>query len=330
MVALIKEKFICVAVDAYRQAGRKDAIGELARKEEWICTTANGMTAVITPRGKKLGYLARLDEKNRLASLETILQAWAALPENDRKPGQAADFGPIDTQRAAVPAPPADCLVIRTWNRQLERQNNGQLRYTQAEDYPERWRSKAGRFREAAQDFMWVPKKDWSKFIRKDAKKGDTFAAPDAFVLRLLRHHLDPQRGITEGDAFGNAKADSGRIDVIVEEATPQNVRLRLEGSAKLSGKIPNDGTSIPFNYEPMLLGYLSYDPRTETIGQWKVVALGDVNNTPGDGPLLRPGTHPLGIAFELVRQPTTAERLVPRGARYDVEAYLQIRALNR
>jgi hypothetical protein len=52
------------------------------------------------------------------------------------------------------------------------------------------------------------------------------------------------------------------------------------------------------------------------------MIALGDVLNTPRG---VRPGLHPLGIAFELVPDPTAAERVVPRGGRDDVDRYLNM-----
>ena len=75
------------------------------------------------------------------------------------------------------------------------------------------------------------------------------------------------------------------------------------------------------------MLGYLNYDVIAKAITRFNVVALGDVTNTPRG---VRPGAHPLGIAYQLVRAPTAAERVAPRGARDGLERYLQIPAAGR
>lgn len=105
----------------------------------------------------------------------------------------------------------------------------------------------------------------------------------------------------------------------IVEETSPECLRMRLEGFAKLS-RTGHEGT--PTAYAPSLLGYLTYDARGKEITELKSIALGDVLNTPRG---VRPGRHPLGIAFELVRDPSPAELVVPRGGRDDLERYLHI-----
>src|SRR5262249_10364561 len=160
--------------------------------------------------------------------------------------------------------------------------------------------------------------------IPENPQKGQSFPAPLPFATRLFRYHLDPERGLGEGVTFGGAKADAGKITIIVEEVTPETVRLRLEGSAKLVQERADGKQTI---YEPALVGSLTYDSRAKAITKFGMIALGEVTNTPRG---VRPGAHPLGIAFELVRQPTVAERVVPRGGRDDVQRYLQIAATGR
>jgi hypothetical protein len=220
--------------------------------------------------------------------------------------------------------PPPGALVIRVYNRQFEREPDGKLRYTEPDDYPEGSRNAAARYREAAHDFMWVAEDEWRAFIPKDPRPGDRIAAPASFALRLFRYHLDPERGLGEGITFGSARAESGTLTFIVEEATPLAVRLRLEGVAGLSQRRP-DGKTV--SYEPSLLGYVSYDPATRMITRLRLVALGAVTNTPRN---VRPGTHPLGIAFELVSQPAMAEKVVPRGGRDNVQQYLRLAVTGR
>lgn len=296
----------------------------MVRKTDSVTITASGKTSVITAGGKKLGDVSWLGEKARLQSLDKILKVWEALSEEDRKPGLKVDYGAVDAKKP-IAEPPTNALIVRVYNRMFERAGEGKLRYTEPEDYAAgEGRNGAARLRESAQDMMWVPEAEWKAFILDSPEKGQSFPAPPSFTLRLLRFHLDPERGLGEGITFGGAKADAGKLTCIVEEATPDVLRLRLEGSAKLVRGRP-DGKQT--TYEPALLGYLTYDVRTKAITRFDMVALGDVTNTPRG---VRPGAHPLGIAFELVRQPTVPERVVPRGGRDNLERYLKISADSR
>jgi hypothetical protein len=315
-VSIVNENFIPVAVDARRENARKDAVGEMVRKGGWVAITATGKTVVVTASGKTLGNVMGISEKHRISSFDKILKAWKDLPEVERKLGKV-DLGESDAKRPLAEPPPGT-LIVCVFNRQFEREKD-KLRYTEEADYAE-GEGKNGweRFRESAQDTMWIPETEWKAFIPAKAEKGQTFAAPDSFQLRLFKYHLDPERGLGEGVTFGNAKADAGKITVTVEEVSADLLRLRLQGTVKLVKGGPKDKQTV---YEPTLLGYLTYDFRARAITQLNMVALGDVTNTPRG---VRPGVHPLGIAFELVREPTTAERVPPRGARDDLERYLK------
>jgi len=311
-------------VDARRERWRQDAIGEIVRNTDAVTITASGKTTVITASGKKLGDVSWGGEQQRLQSLDKILNAWEALPEAERKPGLKVDYGMADPKKPFV-EPPANALIVRVHNRMFERDGEGKLRYTEPEDFAEgEGRNGAARLRESAQDMMWIPKNEWQAFIPADPKKGQSFPAPASFALRLFRFHLDPERGLGEGLTFGGARADAGKLTCTVEEGTPAMVRLRLEGSARLVQGRP-DGKQT--SYEPALLGYLTYDVSAKAITRFDLMALGDVTNTPRG---VRPGAHPLGIAFQLVRQPTVAERVVPRGGRDGVERYLQTATTGR
>jgi hypothetical protein len=78
--------------------------------------------------------------------------------------------------------------------------------------------------------------------------------------------------------------------------------------------------------YEPALLGFLEYDRTRKTFTRFDLLALGTASGLPTDANGVvtpRKGPYPLGIAFELVTNPTPAERLHPRGARDNAAAYL-------
>jgi hypothetical protein len=256
--------------------------------------------------------------------LATKLKAWQALPESERGPGavQVPRAAAVDPKRAALTLPEG-ALVIRVFNRHLGWTENKALRYVVAEDYlPGSSKAAVERFGMAQNDFMWIPKHDWQALVPAAPKPGDRQAVPASFALRLFRYHLDPCRGFSEGAAFTRSKTEAGRLTLTVQHITREKFTLRLEGSARLR-QPGREGTAF---YEPALLGFLEYDRTRKAFTRFDLLALGTASGLPtnANGVVTpRKGPYPLGIAFELVADPTPAERLHPRGARDNVAAYL-------
>ncbi len=315
---------MCVAVDARKESAQyHDADSDFIRAARCVTTTAAGSVCVVTAGGRRLTAVSA-PTQGMPQFLQAGLQAWAKLPEAERKPEAVAVGGAerVDPRRAALALPPG-CLVVRVFNRHLGREPNGELRYAVRADYaPGTSQAQAERYAEAQNDFMWVPEKEWRGLVPPEPRAGDRRGAPEAFALRLFRFHLDPCRGFSEGAAFTNSRPDAGRLTVTVQEVTPRRLLLRLEGSAHLK----QAGRDEPSTYEPALLGYLEYDRKRQAFTRFDLVALGTASGLPRDANGVvtpRKGPYPLGIAFELVPNPTTAERLYPRGARDDPAAYL-------
>jgi hypothetical protein len=229
----------------------------------------------------------------------------------------------VDPQRAALTLPPGT-MIVRVFNRHLGWNEDKSLRYVTAEDYPsERSKAAVERFGMAQNDFMWVPEKEWRALVPAEPRKGQQVTVPVGFALRLFRYHLDPCRGFSEGAAFVGSKADAGRLTLTVQEVTPAKLAYRLEGAATLQ-QPGREGTA---SYEPALLGFLEYDRGKNVFTRFDLLALGTAVNLPTDANGVvtpRKGAYPLGIAFELVTDPTPADRLHPRGARDNPAAYLE------
>ena len=166
---------------------------------------------------------------------------------------------------------------------------------------------------------MWIPESEWLALLPSKPEEGLRGPVPERFKLRVLRYHLDPERGLGEAQWFTRARPGDGSLEWVVEPSSPGKIRLRLEGHAKLRRE---GGRLGPTAYRPALLGYLVYDIGEKRVTELKMIALGDVLNTPRG---VRPGLHPLGISFELVSKPEAAERVVPRGGRDNIERYLNI-----
>jgi len=289
-----------------------------------VTTTASGSVCVVTAGGKRLTNVSGPGE-GMVKFLQAGLKAWADLPEAERKRGAVSVPRPerVDPRRAAL-ALPAGALVVRVFNRHLGWDENKALRYAVAEDFlPKTSKLQAERFAEAHNDFMWVPEKEWRALVPAEPRRGEPAAVPVSFALRLCRYHLDPSRGFSEGAAFTNARADAARLTLTVQDVTPERLVLRLEGRARLK----QDGRDEPSVYEPALLGYLEYDRSQQVFTRFDLLALGTASGLPRDANGIvtpRKGGYPLGIAFELVRDPSPAERLYPRGARDNPAAYLE------
>jgi hypothetical protein len=230
----------------------------------------------------------------------------------------------VDPRRAAL-ALPDGALVVRVLNRRLAFTDKKELRYVQGEDIaPMPSPAEAERYAAPQNDFLWIPRAEWQTLIPAEPRKDEQVAVPSTLALRLFRFHLDPCRGFTEGSAFANARSDAGRLKLTVQDVTSDKVVLRLEGSARLR----QPGRDEPSVYEPDILGYLEFDSGRKTCTRFDVVALGTASGLPRDanGKVITKGPYPLGIAFELVPNPTPAERLHPRGARDNPRAYLEPR----
>jgi hypothetical protein len=282
-----------------------------------------------------------------LRSLERAMKAWAALPEAERKAGaiQVEERGPLDPRRNTAKGPPPGTLIVRVFNRQLQRTPEGGYRHTVPEDYIPALRDPkyVGTdqatllWTQPANDYMWVTQAEAQAMMPANPQAGQRIDAPTSLCERIFRFHLDPSRGLSENQNFAHVTAAAGKLQLTVEAVSAAEVRLRLDGFVNLHNprthlktylspgiKERSKNLRIPLDYDPRLLGYLSYDPAKKVMTRLDIVALGDVRGRPNGENLVgeRLGeATPLGIAFELVTNPRPADHLPPRGARDETAA---------
>lgn len=314
-----------MALDARKERGEyKDADGDFVRATGCVTVTASGSVCVVTAGAKALGPYSGPGQGME-KWLRSQLKAWDALPEAERKPGAVAvpKSETVDPKRAALALPPG-ALIVRVFNRHLGWDKDKSLRYAVAEDYlPSASKAEVERYAMAQNDFMWVPEREWQALVPAEPKKGASHPVPVSFALRLFRSHLDPARGFTEGANFTGSRADAGQLTLTVQEVTADKLLLVLKGNADLK----QAGRDEPATYHPALLGYLEYDRVKRTFTRFDMLALGTASGLPCDANgkvAFRKGAYPVGIAFELVANPTPAEKLHPRGARDNPAAYLE------
>jgi hypothetical protein len=372
---LIKAKFVAVAVDgriANTRTARDGTVTKIFDDSETnflrehkvrLAQSASGSVDTITASGKHLEYPELHPAKGVFkASLERALKVWAALPASERAPGavQVPDRGPIDPKRVAAVAPPPGALIVRVHNRQLGRDAAGELRYTLPEDYIIALRdpklgfvgdthSAVAYYRQPSDDMMWVTQAEWQALIPANPRKGQSVPIPATLRERLFLYHLDPARGLGESNTFtGQNSKREGQLKLTVDAVSGSEVRLRLDGVAKLSdplhalegyqGQSAKNFSQFTVGsafghgiaYHARLLGYLAYDPAKKAFTRFDIVALGNLRGRPTGENVCgeRLGAeNPLAIAFELVTDPKPADYLRPKalgnGEWFNLPAYL-------
>jgi hypothetical protein len=308
-----------------------------------------GRIDIITASGRMVARceLQVGNPKTHLLSLLRAMKAWAALPESERKPGayQVPEPGPIDPKRNTAKGPPPGTLIVRVYNRQLERTGKGEYRHTVPEDYIPALRDPkvvgtdqaTPLWTQPANDYLWITEAEAQAMMPFVPVPGQHVEVPRSLCTRIFRFHLDPSRGLSENNNFAHVTAAAGKLELTVETVSGTSVRLRLDGFANLHNsrrelltyqspgvKEHSQNHRIPLDYNPRLLGYLAYHPGKKVFTRLDIVALGEVRGRPNGENILaeRLGeVNPLGIAFELVTQPKPADYLPPRAARDEPSA---------
>ena len=243
MVRLIKEEFVPLAING-RTRYFKDAECEFLEKAD---AGSQGRLDIITASGKKLGTVGVLSgnhPKEHLKDLKQVLKAWSALPESERKPGafKVPEPGRLDPRRNTAKGPPPGTLIVRVYNRQLERTKDGFYRHTVPADYiaPLRNPKITGTegatetFTQPANDMMWITKAEAQAMMPAKPSVGQRVALPRTLCERIFRYHLDPSRGLSENNNFAGTKASAGKLELTVEAVSDTAVRLRIDGFVNL------------------------------------------------------------------------------------------------
>jgi hypothetical protein len=251
------------------------------------------------------------------AALQEVLDAYAKLPEAERRPESVS--GDVVPQ----PAPPPNGLVLTIYDRPLGKGVNNEYRLPDGDDF--------GGLRTHAphgqRSSVWLKEEEWRSLIPADPRKGHTHQVPAKLAKRLWLYGLVPQTLWVVEESWKPDSVRQGDLQVTVEEATAQHLRLRLHGSVLLSGPgvlhtwperkfIKN----IENRYDARLEGAIEFDRLKNRITRFDLVALGDFTGrwfagnkgwqlATAEAPL------PLGFAFEV--DPTAydlpAERRRPR-----------------
>jgi hypothetical protein len=309
------DDYVPVAGDDWYQRRREDAEGEFFRgvADQGPRKGEGGATRqgiyCLTADGKLLAYKnAGQNPEVMRETLRQGLREWQKLPGERRKPDavNVEDLTKIDSQYARTPPPGG--LIVNVSTRILDHDKDSFCRGT--------CRTLGGEA--SARDHLWLTEAEWRSLIPAEPRKGDRAPVPAAIAERILRFHLtDNTRG--EPNMWRRDDIRSKELTLTVEEVTPAAVRLRLDGSALLANRA--DVEKAERGFDVRLLGYLGYDRSTKAIDRFELVAAGDHW---GEGTFTRrarPGKMPLGVAFELSKDKSGADRVPPQAAR-EVNGY--------
>jgi hypothetical protein len=329
IIRLARDQYVAVACDDWYQRRRRDAEGEFfvsvanqgPRKGEGGATRQG--IYLLTASGKLLAYKnVGQNPQAMLQMLQDGLDQWKHLPESERAPGsvKVPELGKVDGDYYREP--PKGGLILKVYARALDEQkhqtvgvqnalgrmalNLDDCNFTDAQ-------CKVGSGDEASRDHLWLTEAEWRSLVPDRPEVGARFALPAKIAERILRFHLvDNTRG--EPPFWRREEIRKSQLNLIVQNVSAAEIRLRLEGAALLATHA--DPEKAARGYQPTLLGFLNYNRGEKQFTRFDVIAVGDHW---GNGPHTRgarPGRTPLGVAFELSAAASPADRIAPQGGR--------------
>lgn len=318
-IKLIRENFVAAAVPTWvcrAQSPEGEFLRAVGVDKQWV--TSSGYMTCLTAGGKMLGY----------APSEKVLETFHSLPEEVRARGvpKVPDLAPNER---LIPAPPADGLVLKVHARYLSRDNQGELRYAEPEDFPLMGKTSDRRgwqlFLQPNTEYMWLTAEEAKSLVRARPVKGQETEIPANLVDRMARFHLTPRRAMTsEGGILSKKDVRTAKLKAVVEDVSTERLRLRLTGFVHTGTTFDKDKATTPngplgFGFMSPLHGIAEFDRIKNRFVRFDLIALGEVWGRWGDanGKSLfveRPGSTPFGFAMEVAKGDSPTERIPPGG----------------
>jgi len=313
----MRDRFVPVILDGYLKG--RSAEREFLKR---VKLAGNGFT-YFTATGLKLGEDSYLGANG----MSKALEAFAALPEADRRPKIPPLDDPGDAKGVPL-APPPECLIANVYFTYLQEDSSGKLERAlwHVEGQPGT-ESGSGHGRNQVLthiDKLWLTKAEWKSLVPANPVVGEKHPLPPAIHERLVRFYSSDMAHRSTGD-----KVRAAELTLTVERASEDGVSLRLEGTVKtgcpFEAKLrEGESSEAPglcgADFE--LLGYLRYDSRRDAFDRFDVVALGEGwgggRSQAATTNFYRGGEHrrwPMGIAFQLLTTRRPVDRLPPQNA---------------
>ena len=260
----------------------KDAVYHAAWKRFYVAkslpTEGDGwlkgsQLVLMTSAGRLLSGTMKYGDRASMAqALREVLDGYAKLPESERRPPA------VTSREQYVPAPPPGGLVLTIYDRPIAHAG-GRYRLPEGDDLGGIRTEAPGGQRSS----LWLTRDEWRSLIPPNPEPGRTRPVPAKLAKRICLYGLWPQTLWVVEHEWQPDSMREGELHVMVEEVSPQSLRLRLHGSVLLSansrlkiyptGKIAKE---LENRYDARLEGVLNYDRAADRITRWDMVALGD------------------------------------------------------
>ena len=212
------------------------------------------------------------DRKSLATALEQVLEAYAKIPDDERRPPS------VNGNEKPVPAPPAGGAVLTIYDRPLG-YADGQYRLPEGSDL--------GDLRTHAPDgqrsSLWLTRQECQSLIPQSARKGESHVVPSALAKRICLYGLWPQTLWVVEHTWQPDSVRECELRTTVVDVSPTLLRLRIHGAVVLAANARlkiyptgKHGKDVQNRYDARLEGILVYDRPREKIVQWDMVALGD------------------------------------------------------
>lgn len=319
-IRLIRDHFVAASVPTWlcrADSPEGEFLREAQIHQQWV--TSSGYMSCLSASGKNLG---------RRPSKE-VLEAFHALPETERRAG-AIELRALKPEEIRIPSPPEGGLILKVHARFLGRDNDGQLRRATSRDFPlmrenpavqRRWQL----FLQPNTEYMWLTRDEWQSMLPTDPQAGDRIQVDRAIAARMARFHLTPQRATTSEGGIKPARSiRQARLELVVSQVSPGEVRFRLEGQISWGSEYDASQATSPNGplrqgFETRLHGIVNYDRESRSFTRFDLVAPGEIWGRWGDANgksmfVERPGRSPFGFAFELATGDSPTDRIPPGG----------------
>lgn len=288
-----------------------DATVELINKEfvplvsrEWgfgDILTARG--EVVTPRLRQGDTGGPNGTNNPFAPkrLQAALAKFKQLPP-EKRAVQVEELPDIWKDKAEV-QPPGGGLILRQYRRVLHKDPSGRLHR-----------------RDLYHDWLWMTKAEWQSLVPEQRRVGDSLTVPEFLATRIGTYHaqiMNPSASVRI------EPTPKPTLTLTVEEASPEQIRLRLHGTFRVTEyQDPLTNGIIDFQ----VCGCLHYDLKKKGFSRFDMAAYGDVANLRKDAAVPPKGrTMAAGLLFALSPGATPSERTPPYGRVWSGNAYFNV-----
>jgi hypothetical protein len=290
---------------------------------------------LFTASGQPIKLDSKLRDEPVGHRLKQALAAFASLPETERSPVEARTKPDLSQLRYASGGgrytgeePPPGRVVLRAYNRLLARDDQGGYRPARVnwyqfqtmdvdpsgcwcgyEGHP-RFKAEGAKVPEPTKDMFWLLEPEWQALVPAGAKKGDKAALPRSATRRLFLYGCHNWWAAeTLIQLWGPEALQQAEVAATVTAAEPDRITLHLQGSFQMGQVKPYKAT-----FKGQVAGVLQYDPQKKTFTRFDIVVLGDYQGIFYCQAGKTCGPLPIAFAFELAKQDTPADDVVPIG----------------